>query len=153
MSEPDPDAIRAGDADRQSTVDRLRQAFAEGRLELSELDERVTRAHVATTIGELRELAADLPAIRPAAIRRPAFVRRPALPAWLGRPPHSMLAIAVVNAVVWFVASLARGASLDGHGDWLYPWWIGIAVGWLLLVVAGSARRHWGRGDAGTVSS
>ena len=39
--------MRAGDADRAKTVERLGRHLAEGRLTVDEFDERVTRAHAA----------------------------------------------------------------------------------------------------------
>lgn len=57
------DQIRAGNDDREKVVKQLNDAFSEGRLELSELEERVSAAYAAKTIGELRPLTADLPGI------------------------------------------------------------------------------------------
>jgi hypothetical protein len=53
--------MRASDTDRDEVVERLRRAGGEGRLEPHELDERVRRALVALTYGELSVLVADLP--------------------------------------------------------------------------------------------
>jgi uncharacterized protein DUF1707 len=55
------DQLRAGNEDRERVVKRLNDAFSEGRLELAELEERVTAAYAAKTIGELAPLTADLP--------------------------------------------------------------------------------------------
>jgi hypothetical protein len=55
------DQIRAGNDDREKVVKQLNDAFSEGRLELSELEERVSAAYAAKTVGELRPLTADLP--------------------------------------------------------------------------------------------
>jgi Domain of unknown function (DUF1707) len=56
------DQLRAGNADREVVVSRLNEAFGEGRLELSELEDRVAAAYAARTMGELRGLTTDLPA-------------------------------------------------------------------------------------------
>jgi hypothetical protein len=53
--------IRAADVDRESVSAALTEHLASGRLSLEEFDERVRRAHTATTLGELRALLADLP--------------------------------------------------------------------------------------------
>lgn len=58
MSDP---AIRASDAEREQTVERLRGAAGEGRLTLEELADRIEQASAARTRGELAELTADLP--------------------------------------------------------------------------------------------
>jgi hypothetical protein len=60
MSEPP--ALRASDAEREDTVERLRAASAEGRLTLEELSERVSAAYDARTHGDLEQLVRDLPA-------------------------------------------------------------------------------------------
>ena len=62
-----PAATRASDADRDALVSDLSEHFQAGRLTAAELDERTGRALTARTWGELGELAADLPALRPAA--------------------------------------------------------------------------------------
>ncbi|HKN99947.1 MAG TPA: DUF1707 domain-containing protein, partial [Pseudonocardiaceae bacterium] len=56
------DLIRASDADRTVVADRLRAALDEGRLTLSEYDERLRLAYAAVTYGDLAPLTADLPA-------------------------------------------------------------------------------------------
>jgi Flp pilus assembly protein TadB len=53
--------IRASDAERERAVMFLRDKAAEGRLLPDELDERVGRAYVAVTQGELQRLVRDLP--------------------------------------------------------------------------------------------
>jgi Domain of unknown function (DUF1707)/Cell wall-active antibiotics response 4TMS YvqF len=52
---------RASDAEREATVARLREAAAEGRLTVEELDERIDAAYAASTRAELEPLTADLP--------------------------------------------------------------------------------------------
>jgi uncharacterized protein DUF1707/cell wall-active antibiotic response 4TMS protein YvqF len=54
--------IRASDAERDATVDQLRQAAAEGRLTLEELSDRVEAASEAVMRSELAALTSDLPA-------------------------------------------------------------------------------------------
>jgi hypothetical protein len=54
----------AGDADRDRTVNVLKDAFADGRLTQSEYEERVGRAYQARTYQELDLLTGDVP--RPA---------------------------------------------------------------------------------------
>jgi hypothetical protein len=59
------DRIRISDADREQVVARLREHFAEGRLNEDELDERVAAALSAKTAGDLRRIMADLPGPAP----------------------------------------------------------------------------------------
>jgi len=72
------DRIRTSDADRERVTTRLRDHFAEGRLDREELDERITAALNARTFGELRRVLADLP--EPAPVLQPRVVPRAAGP-------------------------------------------------------------------------
>ena len=60
-------ATRASDRDREAVVQRVQDAFAEGRLDDVEFDERMRAALNARTYGELDVLLADLPAATTAA--------------------------------------------------------------------------------------
>src|SRR3954470_6075045 len=53
--------VRASDAERDATVDRLREAAAEGRLTLEELTDRIEAAAGAVMRSELAPLTRDLP--------------------------------------------------------------------------------------------
>ena len=55
-------ALRASDRERDAVVQQVQQAFAEGRLDDTEFDERMRAALTARTHGELDVLLADLPA-------------------------------------------------------------------------------------------
>jgi hypothetical protein len=54
--------VRASDAERDATVERLREAAAEGRLTLEELTDRIEAASGALMRSDLVRLTADLPA-------------------------------------------------------------------------------------------
>ncbi|MER7759521.1 DUF1707 domain-containing protein [Streptomyces sp. NPDC097619] len=58
---PAPHELRASDADRELVVERLREAVAEGRLDMDEFEERMTTAYASRTYGELEPLTRDLP--------------------------------------------------------------------------------------------
>jgi len=55
-------AVRASDRERDAVVQRVQQAFAEGRLDDTEFDERMRAALTARTRADLDGLLADLPA-------------------------------------------------------------------------------------------
>ncbi|MCJ0872213.1 DUF1707 domain-containing protein [Streptomyces sp. AP-93] len=55
--------LRASDADRERVVDRLRDAVAEGRLDMDEFEERLDAAYRSRTYAELEPLTRDLPAL------------------------------------------------------------------------------------------
>jgi len=55
-------AVRASDRERDAVVQRVQQAFAEGRLDDAEFDERMRAALTARTHADLDVLLTDLPA-------------------------------------------------------------------------------------------
>ena len=57
----DPSRIRVSDADRSEVIDRLQRATAEGRLDLDELDQRISAALAARTWSDVDPLVEDLP--------------------------------------------------------------------------------------------
>ncbi|GHG04995.1 hypothetical protein GCM10018777_15830 [Streptomyces albogriseolus] len=58
---PAPD-LRASDADRERVAEVLRDALAEGRLDMEEFQERLDATYQARTYGELAPITRDLPA-------------------------------------------------------------------------------------------
>lgn len=82
MSEPpsEPRGFRISDADRERAAQRLHQALAEGRITLSELEERLDMVYAARYESDLRPPFADLP-------DPDAFVGRPALAVPSDAPP------------------------------------------------------------------
>lgn len=58
------DRTRASDSERERVADRLRDAAAEGRITVDELDERIAAAYAAVTRGDLDVLLDDLPVAR-----------------------------------------------------------------------------------------
>lgn len=54
--------MRASDAERERIAELLREAVAEGRLEMDEFEQRLETAYTARTHGELEPLVQDLPA-------------------------------------------------------------------------------------------
>ena len=108
-----PAAMKASDADRDAVVSDLSEHFQAGRLTAAELDERTGRALTARTWGELTELAADLPAPRPAAPPATPAAGRPQPPAGHTVPAAAVLVGLAIAAVVLIHAV---------HGGWGLIW-------------------------------
>ena len=53
--------LRASDADREATADRLRKHHTDGRIDAEEFQERLDKCFAAKTVGELAGLTRDLP--------------------------------------------------------------------------------------------
>jgi Domain of unknown function (DUF1707) len=105
-------SLRASDADRETVVDRLRRAAAEGRLEPHELEERLHAALRARTYGELNRLVVDLPAVREPRRAGGALVVAAAL-----RLAVLLAVVAVAVVVIAFTAA----------------WWLVWALLWFTL--------------------
>jgi hypothetical protein len=86
-----PSELRASDADRERVAAILRQATAEGRLEFSELEERLSTVYAARTYAELEPVTRDLPGA--------ASVHERVLPAQgpVGGAPTSTGAVAIMS--------------------------------------------------------
>lgn len=97
-------SLRAGDADREATAERLRQSRGEGRLDVQEFQERIDRCYKTKTVGELEQLVSDLPRERPR--QRPLRLQR--------------LPIVPLLAVLFGTAVLAAAVWHHGaHGAWV----------------------------------
>jgi hypothetical protein len=93
--------LRAADADRERVAEQLRSAHADGRLDLTEYDERVQQAWAARTYGDLDALTVDLPQARPSTPTVTSEVgrREPDQPGDLGGgvPVHYELDLSLVD--------------------------------------------------------
>jgi hypothetical protein len=104
-------AIRAGDRDRDAVVQRLQEAFAEGRLDDEEFDHRTRAALTARLSSDLAVLTSDLPeSTRPS---------RTVQPAATGRKP-GRLAVAYKSSIRragrWQVPEQFRTVVYKGSG-------------------------------------
>jgi len=85
MDAEDPAQLRISDADRHQVAEVLREAAGEGRIDLTELDERLEATYAARTYADLVPITLDLPVARtpdlparPAAASPSPFVSGPA---------------------------------------------------------------------------
>jgi hypothetical protein len=112
--------MRAGDADRDRAVERLRDAAAEGRLTPDDLERRLETALAAPTYAELDRVVADLPQTDGA---RRAAREQSGLAVFL--------ATSVLLVAIWAVTGMG----------YLWPVWP--ILGWGVFVVPGAL--HGGR--------
>ncbi|MGA7690532.1 MAG: DUF1707 domain-containing protein [Jiangellales bacterium] len=128
---------RAGDGDRDRVAAVLRDAHAEGRLDLDELTERLDATYRAKTFGELATLTDDLPTARPRSRppgSEPAVRTSGSVPARRGdndlRAVWTAWAVAVaVNVVIWALVSFSAGEAI-----YFWPMWVAGPWGAVLLV-------------------
>ncbi|MFD9391849.1 DUF1707 domain-containing protein [Streptomyces sp. NPDC060000] len=105
--------LRASDADRERVVEVLRDALAEGRLDMAEFEERMEETYKARTYGELTPITRDLPV---AAVAPPSVVslhkEPPADGSWAGR------VVGGEGSSSWAVAVMS---GFQRRGRWTVP--------------------------------
>ena len=137
--------LRAADVDRQFVAERLKGALDEGRLSLSEYDERLQEVYAAKTYGDLDKVLVDLPGFVPVehsqmvpappmtyptqAVRQ-EMAGRPlsGVPRWLVAVWSAWLVAVSVNVVIWLLVSLSSGELV-----YFWPMWVAGPWGAVLL--------------------
>jgi hypothetical protein len=109
--------LRASDADREQVAEVLRDALAEGRLDMAEFEERLDATYKARTYGELEPITRDLPA---AGVVAPApavsMVKRPA--SAVGTGDWSGRIVGGEGTSRWGVAVMS---GFERKGRWTVP--------------------------------
>ncbi len=118
-------SLRASDAEREAAAARLRAHHADGRLDTAELQERIDRCYKAKTLGELKQLLADLPG-ETASPQAEREVRH--------RLPIPLIALVPVLLALAAICGVAHH-----HGPWLVIPLLFIAARLMLF-----RRRRWG---------
>ena len=142
---------RFTEADRDKIAGRLRDAFADGRLDQPEFSSRLDQLYAVQTYGELEPLVRDLPPVR--TYQTPEVVQdsKPA-PAPGDFPerkkddqPHrhgiaalggGFTGVVMINVVIWFVIGLGNG------GHWPHFWPVWLLIPWAIFALGGLGRRR-----------
>ena len=140
------DRIRVSDADRDRVTARLREHFGEGRLTHDELDERISAALNAKTVGDLRRVMADLPEPVPAQVQwggpqgsgpqwgGPAWgVARRGGPPWVVRRRGPRLLPVLLIGLFAVLLVHGGGWVLFGFFQVLLLFWLATVVGGILF--------------------
>ncbi|MGW2646503.1 DUF1707 SHOCT-like domain-containing protein [Streptomyces sp. NPDC001393] len=105
--------LRASDADRERVAEVLRDALAEGRLDMQEFEERLEAAYKARTYGELAPLTRDLPTAHAPAPTPVSFTKEPARGgSWEGR---------IVGGEGSSAGAVAIMSGFQRKGRWTVP--------------------------------
>jgi Domain of unknown function (DUF1707) len=135
--DPSYAGMRASDRDRGVVHDLLASAYAEGRLDREELDERTAAVTAAKTYAELlppiRDLAAeavpaDLVLVAPGDVRRSAEVH------YAGVRREALFGFLVPNLICWAIW------YLTGHDYFAWPIFVSIPTALNLLRVLSSRQ-------------
>lgn len=117
--------LRASDADRDAITGVLSSAYADGRLDREEFDQRAEAAAAARTLGDLPPLVADLVPERSLArpptdalVRAsPAELDARAVEKWQERRRAAVFAFLGPTLICWVIYLAANGGHLDD-----FPW-------------------------------
>lgn len=123
--------VRASDHDRETALEALREAYADGRLDRAEFDARSAEALSTRLLGDFLPLLRDLEA--PVTAKR--SVREEALARYRRETRdarNGVIAIGTMTTGVWGATAIANG---DAYFFWpIFPI-LGVGVGWLMQVV------------------
>jgi len=111
--------LRVSDTERERAADRLRRAYADGRLSHDELEARVTAAFAAQTRGDLALLTRDLP-------RDSARMREAAAEAALRAHASTYVAVNTGLVGVWAVTGAGEFWPLAS----IVPWGAALGLQW-----------------------
>ncbi|MFI5711681.1 DUF1707 domain-containing protein [Kribbella sp. NPDC051620] len=140
---------RFTEADRDKIAGRLRDAFADGRLDQPEFSSRLDQLYAVQTYGELEPLVRDLPPVR--TYQTPAMVQNTTPAPAPGEFPErqkqkqgkSLVAlgggfggIVLLNVVIWFVIGIGNG----GHWPNFWPVWL--LIPWAFIVLGQLGKRR-----------
>jgi Domain of unknown function (DUF1707)/Cell wall-active antibiotics response 4TMS YvqF len=118
---PEPHELRASNADRERVARILHDAMAEGRITVTELEQRLDQVYAAKTVGELQPLTRDLPGAQ--APSTAVVPHRPAgaLDARIGGRGGSSAAIAVMSGATrkgpWTIPPTFNAVAFMGGVD------------------------------------
>jgi hypothetical protein len=130
--EPGSAGLRAADKDRDVVRQLLAEAFADGRLDRDEFDERSDQVARARTLGELPSLVSDLvpmtPAVpRPAGLMRPEELQAKAVEKWRSDRREAVYGLLFVSAITW---TIWAATMLGG-----FPWPAFVTIAALMNVL------------------
>jgi Domain of unknown function (DUF1707) len=133
--------IRASDQERNAVIEHLQAAYTEGRIDVTEYQERLDAAIHARTRGDLASLTVDLPAPTPDRrrkdIERASNRRQEWLDQW-----RDWLWVAIVLNGIWLVTSIAAGE--------LKFYWPLLPLGiWAFINIAGMVEKDKNKGEDG----
>ncbi|MEV5964896.1 DUF1707 domain-containing protein [Kribbella sp. NPDC051952] len=140
---------RFTEADREKIAGRLRDAFADGRLDQPEFSSRLDQLYTVQTYGELEPLVRDLPPVRtyqtPEVVKdsKPAPApgdfperKKGAHPDRRSGAIGGFTGVVLVNVVIWFVIGLAGG------GHWPYFWPVWLLIPWAIIALGNLGKRR-----------
>ncbi|MFT3971597.1 MAG: DUF1707 domain-containing protein [Micropruina sp.] len=137
---PQYQQLRASDADRTKASGMLADAYAEGRLDNDEYNQRLDQVMSSKSLGELVPVLSDIvpAASGPSAPPLAAHFGQGAKPRWLAQFPRWWISMAVMFNLIWLMTVLT-----SGHMIYYWPMWpmVGTAIPMIMGFMNGGNRR------------
>ncbi len=139
---PQYQQLRASDADRTKASGMLADAYAEGRLDNDEYNQRLDQVMSSKSLGELVPVLSD---ITPEAAGQQSAPQAyapssdgGAKPGWLSHFPRWWISMAVMLNLIWLMTVLT-----SGHMIYYWPMWpmVGTAIPMIMGFMGGANRR------------
>lgn len=131
-------SLRASDADRSNAGSMLAEAYAEGRLDADEYEQRLDQTRNSKTLGELVPILADVtPDPKARAAAASVEKQQKANEIIWGVFPRWWLGLAVMLNAIWLMTVLT-----SGHFIYYWPMWpmLGTAIPMLMGLMSGAGR-------------
>ncbi|WBQ06385.1 DUF1707 SHOCT-like domain-containing protein [Kribbella sp. CA-293567] len=142
---------RFTEADREKIAGRLRDAFADGRLDQPEFSSRLDQLYAVQTYGELEPLVRDLPPVR--TYQTPAVVQNATPAPAPGEFPErqrskqaeshglrnlggGFTGVVALNVLIWGVIGVANG------GNWPHFWPLWLLIPWAIIAMGQLGKRR-----------
>lgn len=137
---------RFTEADRDKIAGRLRDAFADGRLDQPEFNSRLDRLYSVATYGELEPLVRDLPPVRthntPAVVANAKPAPKPGTFPERPKERHPVLAasggfgsIVALNVLIWTIIGVTSG-------NFPYFWPVWMLIPWAVITMGALGKRR-----------
>ncbi|MFT4295228.1 MAG: DUF1707 domain-containing protein [Micropruina sp.] len=143
--DPQYQHLRASDGDRGNAASMLADAYAEGRLDNDEYNQRLDQVMSSKSLGELVPVLTDITPL-PAAGQQQASApaQQSGARGLLGQFPRWWLGLAVMFNVIWLMTVLT-----SGHLIYYWPMWpmLGTAIPMIMGMMNGGGRDRGDRRD------
>ncbi len=148
--DPQYQQLRASDADRSTAATMLGDAYAEGRLDNDEYQQRLDQAMSSKNLGELVPVLSDIVPAETGTTAPPASTPSSGggggRPRFLGQFPRWWLGLAVMFNLIWLMTVLGTG-----HLIYYWPMWpmLGTAIPMIMGLIGGGRVNRQDRIDRG----
>lgn len=133
---PENAQLRAADRDREAVQQVLAEAYADGRLDRSEFDERSAAAWAARVLGDLPPLVVDLVHVGPAPTTLATTdVEDQAIEMWRGFRRQAFWRFFTASVICWVIWVIAATGSNGFHPGFPWPAFVSLGTGIPLLRV------------------